>query len=84
MHCINFINLNITIFSMGPKKNYWMVFEDSDNVDYIEREIAKAALDLNKDVLEMRALIFKAFAYDPEVRAKVTEYIKKNGQGTDQ
>jgi len=69
---------------MGPKKNYWMVFDESDNVDYIEKEITKAALDLNKDVLEMRALIFKAFAYDPEVKAKVIEYIKKNGQGASQ
>ena len=69
---------------MGAKKNYWMVFEDGDNVDYIEKEITKAALDLNKDILEMRALIFKAFAYDPEVKAKIIEYIKKNGQGTNQ
>jgi len=70
--------------NIGLKKNYWMVFEESDNVDYIEKEIAKSALDLNKDVLEMRALIFKAFAYDPEVRAKVIEYIKKNGSGSNQ
>ncbi len=69
---------------MGPKKNYWMVFGDGDNVDYIEKEITKAALDLNKDILEMRALIFKAFAYDPEVKAKVIEYIKKNGSRTNQ
>ncbi len=66
---------------MGLKKNYWMVFEDGDNVDYIEKEITKAALDLNKDILEMRALVFKAFAYDSEVKAKVIEYIKKNGSG---
>jgi len=71
-------------YNMGPKKNYWMVFDESDNVDYIEKEITKAALDLNKDVLEMRALIFKAFAYDPEVKAKIIEYIKKNGQGASQ
>ncbi len=64
---------------MGLKKNYWMVLKDGDNVDYIEKEITKAALDLNKDILETRALIFKAFAYDPEVRAKIIEYIKKNG-----
>ncbi len=64
---------------MGLKKNYWMVFKDGDNIDYIEKEITKAALDLNKDILEMRALIFKAFAYAPEVRAKIIEFIKKNG-----
>ena len=66
--------------NIGQKKNYWMVFEKSDNIDYIEKEIAKAALDLNIDILEMRAWIFKAFVYDPEVRAKVIEYIKKNGK----
>jgi hypothetical protein len=65
---------------MGPKKNYWMVFSDNDNVDYIEKEIARMALELDKDILEMRAWIFKAFVYDPEVKAKVIEYIKKNGQ----
>ncbi len=65
---------------MGLKKNYWMVFKDGDNVDYIEKEITKAALDLNKDILEMRAWLFKAFACDPEIRAKIIEYIKKNGQ----
>ena len=69
---------------MGPKVNYWMVFEDGDNIDYIEKEIAKASIELDKSILEMRALIFKAFAYDPEVRAKVIEYIKKNGSNKDQ
>jgi hypothetical protein len=69
---------------MGPKKNYWMVFDENDNVDYIEKEITKAAIDINMDILEMRAWIFKAFAYDPEVRAKVIEYIKKNEQRTNQ
>ncbi len=69
---------------MGLKKNYWMVFKDGDNVDYIEKEITKAALDLNKDILEMRAWLFKAFACDPEIRAKIIEYIKKNGQGSNQ
>ena len=65
---------------MGLKKNYWVVFGDNDDVKYIEKEISKTALDLNKDILEMRAWVFKAFAYDPEVIAKVIEYIKKNGQ----
>ena len=66
---------------MGPKKNYWMVFGDSDDVDYIEKEIARASIELDKDILEMRAWIFKAFAYDPDVKAKIIEYIKKNGSG---
>jgi len=69
---------------MGPKKNYWMVFGENDDVEYIDKEIAKASIELDKDILEMRALIFKAFVYDPEVRAKVIEYIKKNGQGSNQ
>ncbi len=47
-----------------------------------EIERIKRAFDLNKDILEMRALIFKAFAYDPEVRAKIIEYIKKNESRT--
>ncbi len=59
-----------------------MIFGDGDNVDYIEKEITKEALDLSKDIVEMRALIFKAVAYDPEVRAKIIEYIKKNGSRT--
>jgi len=66
---------------MGEKKNYWMVFEEGDDVNYIEKEIAKASIELNKDILEMRAWIFKTFAYDPEVKAKIIEYIKKNGSG---
>ncbi len=63
---------------MGQRKNYWMTFEDSDNVDYIEKEITKTAIDLDLDPSEIRAWIFKAFAYDPDVRAKIIEYIKKN------
>ena len=69
---------------MGPKKNYWMVFGDNDDVDYIEKEIARASIELDKDILEIRAWIFKAFAYDPDVKAKIIEYIKKNGQRTNQ
>jgi hypothetical protein len=68
----------------GPKKNYWMVFNETDNIDYIEKEIAKTSIDLNMDILEMRAWIFKAFVYDPEVKAKVIEFIKKNGSRTNQ
>jgi hypothetical protein len=32
------------------------------------------------DMQTFRGWIFKAFAYDPEVKAKIIEYIKKNGQ----
>ena len=67
---------------MGQRKNYWMTFGDNDNIDYIDKEITKIGVDLDLDPSEIRAWIFKAFVYDPEVRAKVIEYIKKNGQRT--
>jgi len=63
---------------MGQRKNYWMNFLDSDNIDYIDKEITKTAVDLDLDPSEIRAWIFKAFIYDMEVKAKVIEYIKKN------
>ena len=69
---------------MGQRKNYWMTFLDSDNVDYIDKEITKIGVDLDLDPSEIRAWIFKAFIYDPEIRAKVIEFIKKNGQRSNQ
>jgi len=69
---------------MVVEKSYWVTFLDSDNLEYIEKEVKKAAIELDMDMQTFRALIFKAFAYDPEVRAKIIEYIKKNGQGTNQ
>jgi len=77
----NFLNIR---YNMGQRKNYWMTFLDSDNVDYIDKEITKIGVDLDLDPSEIRAWIFKAFVYDPEVKAKVIEYIKKNGQRTNQ
>jgi len=77
----NFLNIK---YSMGQRKNYWMTFLDSDNVDYIDKEITKIGVDLDLDPSEIRAWIFKAFVYDPEVKAKIIEYIKKNGSGTNQ
>jgi len=77
----NFLNIR---YNMGQRKNYWMTFEDSDNVDYIDKEITKIGVDLDLDPSEIRAWIFKAFIYDSEVRAKILEYIKKNGQGKNQ
>jgi len=69
---------------MSQRKNYWMSFSDRDNVDYIDKEITKIGVDLDLDPSEIRAWIFKAFVYDLEVRAKVIEYIKKNGTQTNQ
>jgi len=64
------------------EKSYWVTFQNKDNIEYIEKEVKKAAIELYMDVQTFRAWLFKAFAYDPEVRAKVIEFIKKNGQGT--
>jgi len=77
----NFLNIK---YSMGQRKNYWMTFLDSDNIDYIDKEITKTAIDLDLDPSEIRAWIFKAFIYDMEVKAKIIEYIKKNGTQTNQ
>jgi hypothetical protein len=66
------------------EKSYWVTFRNKDNIEYIEKEVKKAAIELYMDVQTFRAWIFKAFVYDPEVRAKVIEYIKKNEQGTNQ
>ena len=65
---------------MVVEKSYWVTFLDSDNLGYIEKEVKKIAVELDMDMQTFRAWIFKAFAYDPEVKAKVIEYIKKNGQ----
>jgi len=69
---------------MVVEKSYWVTFLDSDNLEYIEKEVKKAAIEVDMDMQTFRAWIFKAFAYDPEVKAKVIEYIKKNGSGTNQ
>jgi hypothetical protein len=69
---------------MVVEKSYWVTFLDSDNLEYIEKEVKKAAIELDMDMQTFRAWLFKAFAYDPEVKAKVIEYIKKNGSETNQ
>jgi len=69
---------------MVVEKSYWVTFLDSDNLEYIEKEVKKAAIEVDMDMQTFRAWIFKAFAYNPEVKAKVIEYIKKNGSGTNQ
>jgi hypothetical protein len=69
---------------MVVEKSYWVTFLDKETAEYIDREIRKVAIDLGLDIQVFRGWLFKAFVYDPEVRAKVIEYIKKNGQGTNQ
>jgi len=65
---------------MGIEKQYWVTYLDKDDITYIEKEIKKAAVNLDMDLQTFRAWLFKAFVYDPDVKAKVIEYIKKNGQ----
>ena len=65
---------------MGIEKQYWVTYLDKDDITYIEKEIKKAAVNLDMDLQTFRAWLFKAFVYDPDVKAKIIEYIKKNGQ----
>ena len=67
---------------MVVEKSYWVTFLDNDNLEYIEKEVRKAAIDLDMDIQTFRGWLFKAFVYDLDVKAKVIEYIKKNGQRT--
>jgi hypothetical protein len=69
---------------MAVEKSYWVTFPNKDVVEYIDKEIKKAAIDLGIDMQTFRGWVFRAFAYDPEVKAKIIEYIKKNGQGSNQ
>ncbi len=69
---------------MVVEKQYWVSYSDKDDVTYIDKEVRKAAVNLDMDLQTFRAWIFKAFVYDPEVKAKIIEYIKKNGQGSNQ
>ncbi len=64
---------------MVIEKQYWVTYSDKDDVTYIDKEVRKAAVNLDMDLQTFRAWIFKAFVYDPEVKAKIIEYIKKNG-----
>lgn len=67
---------------MVIEKQYWVTYSDKDDVTYIDKEVRKAAVNLDIDLQTFRAWIFKAFVYDPEVKAKIIEYIKKNGTQT--
>jgi len=66
-------------------RKYWLVKYLNENIaDYIEKEIQKIAIELDSDLEILRGKIYEAVIYDPEIRAKVIEYIKKNGQGSNQ
>ncbi len=64
---------------MVIERQYWVTYSDEDDIIHIEKEIRKAAVNLDMNLQTFRAWLFKAFVYDPDVRAKVIEYIKKNG-----
>jgi len=69
---------------MAIRKYWWARFSDDNIANYVEKEIQKIAIELDSDLEVLRGKIYEAIAYDPEIRAKIIEYIKKNGSGTNQ
>jgi len=65
---------------MVARRYWWVRFLDENTAEYIDKEIQKMAIDLNENLEVLRGKIYKAVVYDPEVKAKIIEYIKKNGQ----
>ncbi len=64
-------------------RRYWNVrFPDESTAEHVEKEIQKIAVELKENLEEIRGKIYKAIAYDPEIRAKVIEYINKDGSKT--
>ena len=79
-----FINLYNQIYNMVARKYWWVRFSDENIAEYVDKEIQKIAIELDSDLEVLRGRIYEAIAKDPEVKAKVIEYIKKNGSGTNQ
>jgi hypothetical protein len=69
---------------MVARKYWWVRFSDENIAEYVDKEIQKIAIELNENLEVLRGKIYEAIVYDPEVKAKVIEYIKKNGQRTNQ
>jgi len=69
---------------MVARKYWWVRFSDENIAEYVDKEIQKIAIELNENLEVLRGKIYEAIAKDPEVKAKVIEYIKKNGSGTSQ
>ena len=69
---------------MVARKYWWVRFSDENIAEYVDKEIQKIAIELDSDLEVLRGKIYEAIAKDPEVRAKIIEYIKKNGSGTNQ
>ena len=69
---------------MVARKYWWVRFSDENIAEYVDKEIQKIAIELNENLEVLRGKIYEAVTKDPEVKAKVMEYIKKNGQGSNQ
>jgi hypothetical protein len=69
---------------MVARKYWWVRFSDENIAEYVDKEIQKIAIDLKENLEILRGKIYEAIVKDPEIRAKIIEYIKKNGQGSNQ
>jgi len=65
---------------MVARKYWWVKFLDENIAEYVDKEIQKMAIDLKENLEIFRGKIYEAIVKDPEIRAKIIEYIKKNGQ----
>jgi hypothetical protein len=69
---------------MVARKYWWVRFSDENIAEYVDKEIQKIAIDLKENLEILRGKIYEAIVKDPEIRAKIIDYIKKNGQGANQ
>jgi sRNA-binding carbon storage regulator CsrA len=66
------------IYNMVARKYWWVKFSDENIAEYIDKEIQKIAIDLKENLEIFRGKIYEAIVKDPEIKAKIIEYIKKN------
>jgi len=67
---------------MTNRKYWWVRFLNEDIAEYVDKEIQKMAIDLKENLEVFRGKIYEAVVYDPDIKAKVIEFIKKNEQRT--
>jgi hypothetical protein len=65
---------------MVARKYWWVKFLDENIAEYVDKEIQKMAIDLKENLEIFRGKIYEAIVKDSEIKAKIIEYIKKNGQ----
>jgi hypothetical protein len=65
---------------MVVRKYWWVKFSDENMAEYVYRETQKMAIDLNMELEVFRGKMYEAIVKDSEIRNKIIEYIKKNGQ----